>query len=113
MDNLKRAKNARLAYIISGADCAAVAIASVILVNSFMHARNYPWLAVAFVISAIAFYGTVFLLFSAFDRAIAVRLIPIAEKLGPDNVTAISKVFGWREDATAKYVAKCRKWEYL
>ena len=113
MDNLRKAKNARLAYIISGIDCAAVGIASIMLVSNFMSARNYPWLAVAFIISAISLYGAVFLLFSAFDRAVAVRIIPIAEKLGPDNVTAISKVFGWQDSTTEKYVAKCRKWEYL
>lgn len=113
MNNLKRAKNARIAYITSGAVSAAVGVASLLLVNSFMDARNYVMLAIFFAISAIGFYGTVFLLFAAFDRAIAVRLIPVAEELGVDNVGAIAEVFGWREDACAKYIAKCKKWRYL
>ena len=113
MNNLKRAKNARLLYIILGAVCAAVGVVSLIPVNHFMDAQSYLWLTVFFVISAAGFYGAVFLLFSAFDRAIAIRLIPVAEELGMDNVSAISEVFGWREDACAKYIEKCRKWKYL
>ena len=113
MNNLKRAKNARIAYIISGAVSAAVGVASLLLVNSFMDARDYVMLAIFFAISAIGFYSTVFLLFAAFDRAIAVRLIPVAEELGTDNVKAIAEVFGWREDACAKYITKCKKWKYL
>ncbi len=113
MDNLKRAKRARLAYLITGAVSAVIGVAAFIMVNHFMDVRDYLWLTVTFVISAIGFYGAVFLLFSAFDRAVAVRLIPIAEELGADNVTAISELFGWREDATAKYIAKCKKWRYL
>ena len=37
----------------------------------------------------------------------------LIEELGADNVKAIAEVFGWREDACAKYVAKCKKWKYL
>ena len=113
MDNLKRAKNARLAYMIAGIACAVLGIASIVLVNTFMDARSYLWLVIFFIFSAVGLYGAVFLLFSAFDRAVAVRLIPIAEELGADNVTAISEVFGWQDSTTEKYVTKCRKWEYL
>ncbi len=99
--------------IILAALSAAIGIVSIMFVNTFADARDYVWLAVFFVISAAGFYGAVFLLFSAFDRAIAVRLIPVAEELGADNVAAIAEIFGWREDATAKYIAKCKKWKYL
>ena len=40
-------------------------------------------------------------------------ILPVAEELGVDNVGAIAEVFGWREDACAKYIAKCKKWKYL
>ena len=113
MNNLERARRARLSCIIVGAVLAALGVGSIFLVNHFMDVRDYVWLAVSFALSAVGFYGAVFLLFSAFDRAVAVRLIPIAEELGADNVTAISEVFGWREDAVAKYIAKCKKWKYL
>jgi hypothetical protein len=113
MNNVKRANNARIAYIISGAVSAIAGVASLVLVNHFMDARSYVMLAIFFAISAIGFYATVFLLFAAFDRAIAARLIPVAEELGTDNVAAIAEVFGWRENTAAKYIAKCKKWRYL
>ena len=113
MDKLKKAKAARLVYIIAGAILAAVGVASLYFVNRFMDAREYILLAIFFGISAVGFYGAVFALFAAFDRAIAVRLIPIAEELGVDNVSAIAECFGWRKKVTAKYIAKCKKWRYL
>ena len=113
MDNLKRAKRSRILCLLLAAVSAVIGVASLVLVNSFMDARDYVMLAVFFVISAIGFYSTVFILFAAFDRAIAVRLIPVAEELGADNVTAIAEIFGWREDACKKYIAKCKKWKYL
>ena len=113
MDKLKRAKIARLVYIIVGAILAAVGVISLLYVDRFMDAREYNLLAIFFGISAIGFYGAVFALFAAFDRAIAVRLVPIAEELGVDNVSTIAECFGWSKKATAKYIAKCKKWRYL
>ncbi len=113
MDNMTRAKRARIAYLISGAVSAVIGVVAFILVNHFMDERNYLLIAITFVISAVGFYGAVFLLFSSFDRAVAMRLIPIAEEFGVDNVSTVAEVLGWREDAVAKYVAKCKKWRYL
>ena len=113
MDNLKRAKNARLTDLAAAAVSAVIGIASLILVNYFMDAREYVFLAIFFAISAAGFYGSVFLLFTAVDRAIAIRLIPVAKKLGTDNVSGIAESLGWREDACARYIAKCKKWRYL
>ena len=113
MNSLKRAKSARLTDIFAALISATIGVASLVLVNHFMDVRDYPWLAASFIVSAAGFYGAVFLLLSAIDRAIAIRLIPVAQMLGTDNVTEIAESLGWREDACAKYIAKCKKWKYL
>ena len=113
MDKLKKAKSARLIYILIGAFLAIAGAVTFSFVEQFKNAHEYKLLVIFFAISAICIYVAVFMFFAAVDRTVAVRLIPVAEELGIDSVDAIAEHFCWSKKATAKYIAKCKKWRYL
>ncbi|MBQ8689934.1 MAG: hypothetical protein IJ515_06195 [Clostridia bacterium] len=117
MTDIDKAKRARLLFLITGAVSAFVGVAALaahlLLSDRFITAKNYTPLIIILAVCAAGLYSAVFLLFSAYDRAVAVRLIAVAYEVGPDNVTEIAARMGWKESATEKFIKKCHKWGYL
>ena len=117
MKGIESAKRARLLFLVSGAVSALVGVgalaAHLLLSDRFITAKNYTPLVIILVICAAGLYSAVFLLYSAYDRAVAVKLVAIASELGQGNVAEIAERMGWKESLTEKFIKKCIKWGYL
>ena len=64
-------------------------------------------------LAAVFCYAAVFAAFSAYDRAVALRLAPVVSDVGVDNIDEIAMRMSWKREATEKIIKKCRKKGYI
>ena len=80
----------------------------------FMYSQENYVAMIPFAVAMVAFcYANVFLAFAAYDTKEALRIIPIANELGCDNIREIASRMGWRRISTRKFITKCKKHGYI
>ena len=91
------------------------ALAMLLLIPAFLMFASAEYLLIIpfAVLSAACCYANVFLAFAAYDAGVAIKLIPVVNELGCDNVREIAERIGWRRISTRKFINKCIKHGYI
>ena len=90
-----------------------VAVLLLIPLYFMFSSSNYIAMIPFGVISIISFYANVFFAFAAYDLKVMLRVIPIIDEFGSENVSSIAERIGWRQIATEKFIKKCKKHGYI
>ncbi len=91
------------------------ALAILFLIPTFImySLANYLAIIPFISVSMILCYVNVFVAFAAYDAGVAVKIIPVINELGHDNIRDIAKRIGWRRISTRKFIKKCMKHGYI
>ena len=108
----KAIKNKKF-FLIMGIISSFVAISSAIISWILVGAEAYIPLIPLFAVSAYGFYSAPFYFFYAHDAKEVIRLIPVIEKHGIDNIRSIAADMGWRRNVTRAFIKKSKKRGYI
>lgn len=106
-------KKAKLIYTVISVASAILMLLFIILTEVFLSGGSYVAMFIMLVLSAIFCYATIFTAFSAYDRGVALRFVPVVREAGADNISEIAWKMSWKPVAVKKFMRKCQKWKYI
>ena len=113
MFDLGKIKKAKLIYTVISAVSAILMLVFIILTEVFLNGESYVAMFIMLALAMIFCYVAIFTAFSAYDRGVALRLVPVVREIGIDNISEVAWKMSWKPVAAEKFIKKCRKWGYI
>ena len=73
----------------------------------------YVFAVIFAVISGALYYAAFFIGFALWDVITAIKLVSIIEKQDTEELSVISENMNWKESATERFIARCKKKGYI